>query len=147
MPWMNTSRVFGAFGIANVFHAGGEVASGRRENGGLADLAAELVAEPVSLGQLGEAQARDVPSALGQPQVEQVAPTAANCPLGIDLAAQRFVEHYWRGDFLADLGQRRYVLVPHRLLNTGDAERLQGANPLGGFRRRPRLVGVDPQVD
>ena len=50
-------------------------------------------------------------------------------------------------DLAADLGQHCHLGVRHRLLDDGDAERLQARDARHDLGRRPGLVGIDAQVD
>ena len=120
--------------------------AGRGEDGGLPHLAAELVTQAVAAGELRQAQRRDEAAALGEPEVEQVAPAAGQRALGIDHAAQRLVEHHRGVDFLAQAGQAGIHCVRQRLFDRTDAERLEFPHLRPGVLRGPGLVDINADV-
>src|SRR5207249_1998083 len=61
--------IIGAFEIAQVGDAGGEVPAGRRQQRRLADLAAELASQAVPAGELDQPQRRQEAAALRQADV------------------------------------------------------------------------------
>ena len=139
--------IVGAFEIAQPRHAGGEMPAGRREDSRLADLAAELAAKSVLPGELGQSQRGNEAAALRQAQIEQVARRPSTVRLGVEAAAQRFVEHDRRLTCRRTSARTATSACGTGCSNGADAERLQGTNALDGLGRRPGLIGIDAQVD
>src|SRR5947209_7845905 len=138
--------IVGPFEVTQPSHASGEVSAGCRKNRGLADLAAKLIAKAVPPGELSQPERRNETPALGQAQIEQIAVLMLDGLLGVVQAAQGFVEHDGRMDFLAYAGETDNVGVRHRLFHGSDVKRFQFTDSRGGLRYRPPFVGIDTQV-
>src|SRR5437879_6301263 len=97
--------------------------SGRGQQCRLTDLAAELIAKPVSLSEFSQPQRRDKAAAFRQTQVEQIATIALASAFGIVGTAQRLVQHDRYTHLMAQLGEGINLCVRDRLFNRRDAER------------------------
>src|SRR2546422_1002279 len=83
----NEMAIVGTLQVANVRYARCEMPPRGGQNCRLADLTAELITQTVLLGDLCQAQRRNDPAALRQPDIEEIAGAAFHGPLGINHAA------------------------------------------------------------
>src|SRR5687767_8312564 len=114
--------VVGTFKILEAGHGRCEMPSCRGKKRRLAHEATELTADAILPRVLQQTQRRNVASAFGEPDVEQVAQTLFLGADGIDHAAHGFIEHDGHPDVSAHGFKIAGVLMRHWLLDGRDAE-------------------------
>ena len=127
---------------------GGEMAAGRRQDRGLAHLAADLDADAgAAAARAAMASERARPPHLETRTLKKSAALLGDERLGVGQRHQRLVGHDWHG---GGVPQPRAVAgrTPRqRLLDGGDAERRHRVQDLDRALERPGAVGVEPQRD